>query len=119
MKEMKAMSPEVYENMQINFKKDLIVEKINEELKNYANNPTYDWVEVIIDGDYSTTVRNEAAKEFVKVGWKKVYHRTSSENGEKSGLTRFILLTDETVDEWEQCHDKNKFWYVSEKDLLI
>lgn len=117
MKETKAMSPDMYLEKQIILKKDLIVEKINDELINYANNPMYSWVEVIIDGDYSTTVRNEAAKEFVKAGWKKVYHRTSSENGERPGLTRFVFLTEKTVDKWEQNHNKNKFWLVSEKDI--
>lgn len=117
MKEIKAMSPEMYLDKQIALKKELIIDKVNKELESYASHPTYSWVELIIDGDYSTTVRNEVAKDFVAAGWKKVYHHTSSENGERSGLTSFILLTEETVDKWEQSHNKDKFWCVSEKDL--
>lgn len=118
MTEMKAMSPKTYLDKQVALKKDSVVEKINEALNNYAADPTYvEWVEVIIEGDYSTTVRNEAAKEFIKSGWKKIYHRTSSENGERAGLTRFVLLTEETVEKWEYLNNRNKYWCVSEADI--
>ena len=118
MKETKAMSPKTYLDKQVAIKKDSVVEKINEALDTYVSDPTYvEWVEVIIEGDYSTTVRNEAAKEFIKSGWKKVYHRTSSENGERPGLTRFVLLTEDTVEKWEYSNNRNKYWCVSEADV--
>ena len=118
MKDTNAMSPQNYLDKQVAIKKASVVEKINEALNDHAADPLYvEWVEVIIDGDYSTTVRNEAAKDFIRAGWKKIYHRTSAENGERPGLTRFALLTEETVEKWEHRNNRNKFWCVSEVDV--
>ena len=46
---------------------------------------------VIIQSEYSKKSRDYVVDEFKKVGWKKIEHKTSSENGECSGLTSFIF----------------------------
>lgn len=51
----------------------------------------YTWEQAIIEGEYSIEVRNEIAKRYKDGGWKYVYHKTSSENDEKYGLTCFIF----------------------------
>ena len=79
------------------FKEDLpskaeeIIEKIEKELKNETDLVFQDRVEIVIDGEYSNRDREEAVRKYISVGWSSVAHRTSSENGERSGLTRFKL----------------------------
>ena len=51
----------------------------------------YPWEEAIISGEYSLEIRNVIGKKYKDAGWKHVYHRTSSGNGEKFGLTNFIF----------------------------
>ena len=111
------LSPKMFVTKHCSANKNKVIEKINKELADFAKKPHFDWVEVIIDGDYSTTLRNEVAKEYVKTGWDKVYHHTSSENGEKPGLTSFVFLTKETIEHWEKCHSTHKYWHVSKADI--
>ena len=75
---------------------DGVITKIDESLIKTAGNQMYSWVQVIIDGEYSEELRDEVAKAYAKEGWKKVYHRTSGEHGERAGLTTFVFLTEET-----------------------
>lgn len=55
----------------------------------------YPWEEAIIDGELSVSVRNELAQRYKAAGWKYVYHQTSSENGERAGLTAFKFSENE------------------------
>ena len=63
----------------------MIDEKIKE---NHGNHP---WEEALLDEEYPIEVRNAIARRYVKAGWYYVYHRTSSENGERGGLTYFAF----------------------------
>lgn len=55
-------------------------------LKTHGNHP---WEEAIIEHEYSVAVRDIIAYKYKENGWRFVYHRTSSENKEKPGLTQF------------------------------
>lgn len=66
---------------------DKIEEKIDESIKSYHG--WYPWEEAILDEEYPLHVRDALAKRYKDNGWKFVYHVTTSETGEKSGLTSF------------------------------
>ena len=61
----------------------------------------YPWEEAVVNGDLSVEIRNKIGQKYKDAGWKYVYHRTSSENGERPGLTSFkfskIKLEDKYV----------------------
>lgn len=61
--------------------------QIDESIKKFHG--WYPWEEAVIEGEYSITIRNEIAKQYKEAGWTHVYHRTTSEAGEKAGLTSF------------------------------
>lgn len=67
--------------------------KIDEGIKNFHG--WHPWEKAIIDGEYSLNVRNIIANKYKENGWDFVYHQTSSENGERAGLTCFIFSTKE------------------------
>lgn len=56
-----------------------------------ANHGNYDYELAMIDDESPVELRNAVAKKYKEAGWKYVYHRTSSENGERPGLTSFIF----------------------------
>ena len=68
---------------------DEIIVKIDESIKRYHG--WYPWESAIIEGELSLTIRNEIAQSYKDAGWKYVEHETSSENGERPGLTSFRL----------------------------
>ena len=90
---MKIPTPEEINNklFLIN-EKDILLENVINELN---NSTTLDWYNnyyiVIIQSEYSKKSRDYVVDEFKKVGWKKIEHKTSSENGECPGLTSFIF----------------------------
>jgi ectoine hydroxylase-related dioxygenase (phytanoyl-CoA dioxygenase family) len=64
---------------------NLIDENLKKIVLQYSNH-----VEAVISGEYSKTVRDKIAQKYIdEGGWSKVTHRTSSENGERGGLTAF------------------------------
>lgn len=68
---------------------DKLEAEIDESMKIYHGD--YSWEQAIIEGEYSLEVRNEIARKYKAAGWSFVYHRTSSEVGDKSGLTIFLF----------------------------
>lgn len=71
-------------------------------------------VEAIITGEPSVELRDEIARCYINdAGWGYVYHRTSSENGERPGLTHFIF-TEEPLPEKEV-----KDWHKKERSAII
>lgn len=50
--------------------------------------------EAIIDGEYPVDVRTAIGLKYREAGWNYVYHITSSEHGDRPGLTRFIFSTE-------------------------
>lgn len=66
-----------------------LVNKIEMEfLQNRDRETKFD---VIVSGEWPKDERDDVAKRYEKAGWKKVTHRTSSENNERGGLTRFTF----------------------------
>lgn len=66
-----------------------LIEKIDNSM--LSNHGHYDYELAIIDEEFPIVLRNAVAKRYKDVGWKYVYHRTSSENDERPGLTSFIF----------------------------
>ena len=69
---------------------DTIIKLVDEKLV-LSYNVFQNKREVIIYGEYSKEARNEASKLYKEAGWKEVEHKTSSENGERPGLTLFTF----------------------------
>lgn len=68
---------------------ETIIIDIDKEIK--KNHGKYPYEDVILPKEYSWVVREEVARRYREAGWKYVIHRTSSENGERPGLTHFKL----------------------------
>lgn len=66
----------------------------------------YPWEKAILEGELSVSVRNEIAQTYKMAGWKYIYHRTTSENGEKPGLTSFMFSEKEIEDKYTKNYHK-------------
>lgn len=77
---------------------EAIIIDIDKEIK--KNHGHYPYEEAILGKEYTQAVRNEVAHKYREAGWKYVIHRTSSENGERPGLTHFKLSM--TPIDWER-----------------
>ena len=108
-----AIRPEVLIEKKILSKKEEYIKQIDEEL--LKNEPMFEWFEASIQGELPIVLRNAIAEEYVKAGWHKVYHHTTSENGERPGLTAFVFLTDTTEEVFDRAHKNNlsTYWQVS------
>lgn len=77
-------------------KLDELEKKIDSSIKNYHG--WNKWEEAIIDGEYPANARNAIGQKYKEAGWNYVYHITSSEHGDRPGLTRFIFSTEKPDD---------------------
>jgi hypothetical protein len=68
---------------------DKLEKDIDDSIK--SNHGEYEWEEALLDKEYPLSVRNEIGKRYMENGWKYVYHHTSSEIGERPGLTLFVF----------------------------
>lgn len=75
---------------------DELEKKIDSSIKNYHG--WNKWEEAIIDGEYPVNARNAIGQKYKEAGWNYVYHITSSEHGDRPGLTRFIFSTEKPDD---------------------
>ena len=50
---------------------------------------------IVISGEYNRKVCDEVERFYTEAGWKRVKCRTSSENGERGGLTGLMLYRNE------------------------
>lgn len=69
-----------------------IIQDIDEAIKRAHGR--YPYEQAILDYELPMDIRNEIAKEYVATGWnytQYVYHYTSSEHKERSGLTAFYF----------------------------
>ena len=71
---------------------DTIFGQIYKSLKEFHGQ--YPWEYAQINDEYSMDIRNEIANQYIRLGWNYVYHRTSSESGERYGWTSFMLSMD-------------------------
>lgn len=93
--------------------KNIEIENTNfEELETKIDNGIksshglYPWETAIIEGEYSLESRNMIARKYKENGWNFVYHQTSSENGERAGLTCFMLSTKELDNKYTKNYHK-------------
>lgn len=87
-------------------KLDELEKEIDKSIKeNHGDHP---WEEAMLDTELSIKTRDTLAKKYLNVGWNYVYHQTSSENGERPGLTSFVL-SDTPVSYFE--NNKWHKWY--------
>lgn len=63
----------------------------------------YPWEYAILYNEYAVVLRDAIAKRYLKAGWNYVYHGTSSENGERPGLTSFSFSMD-PIEHWNGKH---------------
>lgn len=78
---------EQYEIANVNI--EAIIVDIDTEIK--RNHGRHSYEDAVLTKEYSKFVRDEIARRYREAGWKYVIHRTSSENGERPGLTHFKL----------------------------
>lgn len=78
--------------------------QIDSSIQSYHGWYPYEYAS--IHDEYPIHVRNEIAVRYKNAGWKYVYHQTSSENGERPGLTSFIFsmksLSKKDVSHWHK-----------------
>lgn len=65
------------------------VQKFEDQFKNQLDDEEY--YHLVIVGEYSRGVCSRIEKEYMNVGWGKVVCKTSTENGERGGLTGLRL----------------------------
>lgn len=94
------ITPNEYNNMKTENTIEDVIAKIDELILKESKNPSYEWLDIIYSGELSKETRNEIAVRYIQAGWDTVCHRTSSESGERPGLTRIIFLTKGTKDVW-------------------
>jgi hypothetical protein len=66
-----------------------VVSKFEEEFA--KTNKDKEYYHLVIDGEYNRNVCNEIEKLYTDAGWLNVTCRTSTENGERGGLTGLQL----------------------------
>lgn len=86
--------PNELNDYNVNYNK--LEEEIDDSIKSFHG--WYKWEEAIIDGEYPINVRNTIGQKYKEAGWNYVYHITSSEHGDRPGLTRFIFSTEKPDD---------------------
>ena len=88
------ITPNELNDYNVNYNK--FEEEIDDSIKRFHG--WYKWEEAIIDGEYPINVRNTIGQKYKEAGWDYVYHITSSEHGDRPGLTRFIFSTEKLDD---------------------
>lgn len=88
--------------------KDMI-QDIDRNMKRFHR--WYPWEQSIIDYEVSKSMRNRIAQEYIKAGWRYVYHATTTERNERPGLTIFLFSMDKLEG---KC--ANRSWEVSAED---
>ena len=82
----KLTSPEKFNGID---KKDEIIELIENEFDNDLTNDHDTYIHIGIFGEFTKEARDLVVEDYLKRGWSDVTHQTSSENGERGGLTGF------------------------------
>ena len=112
-----AISPKELIELKHLSKVDKYVKEIDKELR--ENEPMFEWFEAQINCELPVVLRNAIAEKYIEAGWHKVYHHTTSENGERPGLTAFVFLTVTTEEVFDRAHKNNlsTYWQVSREGV--
>lgn len=81
---------------------DNIISAIDSEMKKEHNISEYGHtgkLHIILDKEYPMIVRDMIVERYKEAGWRTVTHRTSSENGERPGLTGFTFYSNSYVED--------------------
>lgn len=83
-----AMSPGTMERTN-----DAMVDEFEERIDNHLDREVIEdgQVTVVIGGEITGSYRDELAKRYTEAGWVSMVFQTSSENGERPGLTQVTL----------------------------
>lgn len=100
---------ELVEKLKVNYDK-IIVEIDNSITARHGWHP---WEEAIIHSEYPVSIRNEIAKRYSNAGWNHVYHLTSSENGERPGLTNFMF----SMEDLSSIINIEKYYHITREDV--
>lgn len=87
--EYKAEHPKPIKPTDIHKAQPEIISEINRQMG--KNHGQYLYEYAILDHELPLRDRNEIARQYVEEGWKYVYHRTTSENSQRPGLTVFYF----------------------------
>ena len=100
-----AISPKELIEMKRLSQVDGYVERIDDYLKTHE--PMHEWFEETIQSEIPVVARHEIARRYIEAGWYKVYHHTTSENGERAGLSCFVFVTSDSAEIFERAHKNN------------
>ena len=114
----KAISPDVVYGSE-NYAICSAIEKINTKLitLSSSNNQIDIYPEVLLEGELDYPLRNKIAQEYIIAGWTCVAHQTTSENGERAGLTYFVFITENTLKKWIDSNETEKYYMVFKDDV--
>lgn len=70
----------------------------------------YPWEYASITYELPMNIRDKIAKKYIDAGWNYVYHVTTSEKNERSGLTAFMFSMEKLADKY------TKYYHVVSKD---
>lgn len=73
----------------------------------------YPWEHSVIDYEISKSMRNRIAEQYIKAGWKYVYHHTTTENNERPGLTAFTFSMEKLDPKYI-----NRMWEVTSEGCI-
>lgn len=71
-----------------------LVEMVEAQFKQVKEDGEWDGsstVVIRVAGEFTPQLRDKVAERYTKAGWEKVDHHTSSEKGEKPGVTAFVF----------------------------
>lgn len=84
-----------------------MIDDIEKAIEKNKTGRFYPWVSAILDGEFSINDRDTVARIYLdEGGWYGVFHMTSSENGERPGLTELELFTSESYAKWNKAYDE-------------
>lgn len=86
--------PNELDDYNVNYNK--LEKEIDNSIKECHGMNEYE--QAFVKGEYPVNIRNTVAQKYKNAGWKYVYHITSSEHGDRPGLTRFIFSTEKPDD---------------------
>ena len=86
--------PNELDDYNVNYNK--LEKEIDNSIKECHGMNEYE--QAFIDGEYPVNVRTAIGLKYMEAGWNYVYHITSSEHGDRPGLTHFIFSTEKPDD---------------------
>jgi hypothetical protein len=77
------------DKLNVEYQLNLIINALEKQFKNEEDNEAY--YHLVVSGEYPRNVLDQVEEIYQKAGWSKAECKTSSENGERGGLTGLKL----------------------------